>query len=195
MEKILAVIEQFIIEIVILLLVAISFIRNLVDGRSLIFSIINALVSIVVLWFCLSILRPLICRVCSKKTCNILHLTKWNEISMIPQKVHNEKEFLNDINEIISYAQNKNIKSMYAKTHKIMVLYFMVKYTTYSKKEIFDMICKMELNSCLILDTSFGSVKVIYLGKKINNCNRYNKKGLSKITEVKDAYRMELTLQ
>lgn len=57
------------------------------------------------------------------------------------------------------------------------------------------MICKMELNSCLILDTSFGSVKVIYLGKKINNCNRYNKKGLSKITEVKDAYRMELTLQ
>ena len=62
MEKILAVIEQFIIEIVILLLVAISFIRNLVDGRSLIFSIINALVSIVVLWFCLSILRPLICR-------------------------------------------------------------------------------------------------------------------------------------
>ena len=37
MEKILAVIEQFIIEIVILLLVAISFIRNLVDGRSLIF--------------------------------------------------------------------------------------------------------------------------------------------------------------
>lgn len=51
MEKILAVIEQFIIEIVILLLVAISFIRNLVDGRSLIFSIINALVSIVVLWF------------------------------------------------------------------------------------------------------------------------------------------------
>ena len=161
MEKILAVIEQFIIEIVILLLVAISFIRNLVDGRSLIFSIINALVSIVVLWFCLSILRPLICRVCSKKTCNILHLTKWNEISMIPQKVHNEKEFLNDINEIISYAQNKNIKSMYAKTHKIMVLYFLVKYTTYSKKEIFDMICKMELNSCLILDTSFGSVKVI----------------------------------
>ena len=100
---------------------------------------------------------------------------------MIPQKVHNEKEFLNDINEIISYAQNKNIKSMYAKTHKIMVLYFLVKYTTYSKKEIFD--------------TSFGSVKVIYLGKKINNCNRYNKKGLSKITEVKDAYRMELTLQ
>lgn len=89
----------------------------------------------------------------------------------------------------------KNIKSMYAKTHKIMVLYFLVKYTTYSKKEIFDMICKMELNSCLILDTSFGSVKVIYLGKKINNCNRYNKKGLSKITEVKDAYRMELTLQ
>lgn len=110
MEKILAVIEQFIIEIVILLLVAISFIRNLVDGRSLIFSIINALVSIVVLWFCLSILRPLICRVCSKKTCNILHLTKWNEISMIPQKVHNEKEFLNDINEIISYAQNKKYK-------------------------------------------------------------------------------------
>lgn len=46
MEKILAVIEQFIIEIVILLLVAISFIRNLVDGRSLIFSIINALVKI-----------------------------------------------------------------------------------------------------------------------------------------------------
>ena len=52
MEKILAVIEQFIIEIVILLLVAISFIRSLVDGRSLIFSIINALVSIVVLWCC-----------------------------------------------------------------------------------------------------------------------------------------------
>ena len=195
MKKILAVIEQFIIEIVILLSGVINFIENLVDGHSLLFSIINVLVSIEVLWFCLSILRPLIYRGCSKKMCNILHLTKWNEISMIPQKVQNENDFLNDIEKIVIYAQNKKIKSMYTKTHKIMVLYFLVKYTTCSKKEIFDMISKMKLNSHLHFATSFGSVKVIYIGKKINNCNRYNKKGLSKITETKDTYKMKLNIR
>lgn len=197
MKNIFAVIKQFLIEIVIFVLTLINFIIYIINGNGLIVSIIYSLFFCILILCLLAILKPLVYRIFSKKMCTILQLTRCNTISMMPKKVRNENAFINNISEILTYAQQKNIKKMQATTHKIMVLYFLSEYTKYSKQEISDMINKMKENDCLNLDTSFGRVEIKYIGKNINNCNRYNKnkKGLSKIIEKKDAYTMEMYLK
>lgn len=197
MKKILAVIHQFLIEILIIILVAGNFVVCILERNSLQNTIIESLILYAILMIVITIMKPAMVRCDSKKVCTILHLTKKNTINMIPKKFDDEKQFISDIAEILTYAQQNNIRNMQTITHKIMVLYFLCEYTSYSKKEIYNMIGEMKEKEHLNLNTSFGSVEIIYMGKGINNCNRYNKskKGLSKIVEVKDIYQMEIYLK
>lgn len=80
---------------------------------------------------------------------------------------------------------------MRTKTHKVLVLNFLYEYTKYTRREISDIVNAMKINEKIKVKTTFGEADIIYKGKKINNCNRYNKnikKIIKRIFEEKYIY-------
>lgn len=141
---------------------------------------------------------PLIIIVNSKKRGKLLSLSWRNEIGMMGKNFDDATYFLEDIEKIISFAKTKGIGEMKTTTHRVLVLYFLKEYTSFASRQIYEMILKMNVNDVLVLNTSFGKVKVIYVGKEINNCNRYdkNKKGwLKRVFQQKDTYKLTLFVE
>lgn len=155
---------------------------------SIILSFIAALLTYGFLRF---IASPIIYKIVTKKNTKLLHLTRCNQICMKVKKIRNEQYFISDINAILDYAQHKKINVMRTKTHKVLVLNFLYEYTKYTRREISDIVNAMKINEKIKVKTTFGEADIIYKGKKINNCNRYNKnikKIIKRIFEEKYIY-------
>lgn len=194
MKKILGLLRQYNIETVLVLLAIIFAFVDYIRGEE---QVIEALIIYFVLMSVLYIVwnknKVRILGYISKMTGEILHLSIHDEICMLPKKFESENLFLVDMKKIIEFAKEKDIENMHANTHKIMILSLLTDYTDYSRREVREMVDKLQKNESVKVDTYFGSVQVTYVGKKINGCNRYNikKKGLESLLEEKDTYKLE----
>ncbi len=194
MKKILGLLRQYNIETVLVLLAIIFAFVDYIRGEE---QVIEALIIYFVLMSVLYIVwnknKVRILGYISKMTGEILHLSIHDEICMLPKKFESENLFLVDMKKIIEFAKEKDIENMHANTHKIMILSLLTDYTDYSRREVREMVDKLQKNERVKVDTYFGSVQVTYVGKKINGCNRYNikKKGLESLLEEKDTYKLE----
>ena len=167
--------QQYIFEITILLMTMWLFSSEYNSNMNIYDIGFKILESFIIANFFMIIAKKMMIRCLSEEIGKVLHLSFRNEICMIPKKVKKDyfKYFLYDIRKIIKYAQEKKISVLYLKTHKILVKYFVKEYSISNYRILVEEIDKMKENEDYIVKTSFGEVRLKYIGYQVNTCNRY----------------------
>lgn len=111
MKKILALVKQYLIELILELMFLGCIIFDSFQGKNILASIIyNFIMTCSIYFFLIYIAMPVIFFLTSKKKGKLLQLTWWNEICMMPKKVNNVHNFIEDMNDILKYAKKREYK-------------------------------------------------------------------------------------